>query len=69
MDRIIQILFYGVCAQHCVAVFFLSGEGEIGKGFGECCARGVLDENAGVGREYRRCCEAGEYGAGHGLSV
>lgn len=24
----------GVCAQHCVAVFFLSREGEVGKGFG-----------------------------------
>lgn len=37
IDRIIQLydnLFYVVCAQHCVAVFFLSGEGEVGKGFG-----------------------------------
>ena len=59
----------GVCAQHCVAVFFLSGEGEVGKGVWQRCARGVLNENAGVGREYRRCCEAGEYGAGHRASV
>ena len=59
----------GVCAQHCVAVFFLSGEGDVGKGFGECCTRGVLDEYAGVGREYRDCCKAGEYRAGHRVSV
>ena len=37
MDRIIQLydnLFYGVCAQRCVAVFFFSREDEVGKGFG-----------------------------------
>ena len=59
----------GVRAQCRIAVFFLSGEDEVGKGFGQRCARGVLDENAGVGREDGGCCEAGEYGAGHGVSV
>ena len=60
---------YGVRAQCRIAVFFLSREDEIGKGFGQRCAGGVLDEDAGVGREDGGCCEASEHGAGHGVSV